>query len=479
MWSEFWNGYNKEAIIIFSAFFMTSLFFISFHSYIKNNGSYYPETPIDLAYSVYRDYSFDAYTSKTNYNNGVVVKNDISPKRIPIFEHPGYGWLMGLVWKVTGSLKYYDMQILQIVLFVWSCLLLYWGLLTLFEKDKAFLMALSVPFFLPLLFLNVNPIRDVYCFYGAVVLFYLFMHGFYGKIPFVKVILSGFFIAFCQWMRPTIFGSLVVVSVFVLIYCLIYKKDKLKFISFIVVLLTLTNIVAFWIPWSIFNKQVHGRYFAGPSGQQLLDSMGWRGPNKINPNCPDTNNGLYCDACVTQYTIKRFNIDIKTTQIGTPEFDDQMKEAFWEWFWKDSIFWFKGLFWRIKKILFLDLTWSTTPGWNWQYYNSFSRYSDRLRAAYLFGWYGLCEFLFRRWFVRLFMLFGYVGAFCLLYEKYYFLLGLLISLTGGGIAPAIISHPEHRYLIPFYFLYPLCAGYFFYAVNLCLKFFYGKKSKTL
>jgi len=148
--------------------------------------------------------------------------------------------------------------------------------------------------------------------------------------------------------------------------------------------------------------------------------------------------------------------------------DDKMAEAFWEWFWKDPVFWVKGFFWRIKKVFFLDLTWSSTHGWNWEYYNSFNSYSDRLKAAHSFGLYGLLEFLLRRWFVRVFMFMGYVGALLMLYRKQYFVLGLLISLTAGGIAPAIISHPEHRYLAPFYFIYPLCAGYGLYALVLLI-----------
>lgn len=476
MWSAFWKEYKNESIVCLTALSMTFLFFISFHGYIKNNGSYYPETPKDLAYSVYDNNSLSTYRVKTSYYDGVIVKKHISPEKIPIFEHPGYGWLMGLGWKITGSLKYCDMQILQMLLFAFSCLLFYWGLVVTFKDEKKALWASSaVSFFLPLLFLNVNPIRDIYCFYGAAILFYLFSYSCDKKLSITQMIIGGLFVALCQWMRPTIFGSLALGSCFIVVYSFFYKPEKYKPIRVLLVLLILTNCLGFWIPWTLFNKKMHGRYFAAPSGQQLLDSMGWTGPNKINPNCPDTNNGLYCDSCVTQYTIKRFNIDLKVMPIGTCEFDDKMKEAFWEWFWKDPVFWFKGLFWRIKKILFLDLTWSTTHGWNWQYYNSFHCYSDRLKAAYSFGLFGLFEFLFRRWFVRVVMLMGYAGAICLFYEKGCFLLGLLISLTAGGIVPAVLSHPEHRYLIPFYFIYPILAGYLLFKITTLNFNFYKKR----
>ncbi len=452
---------------------MTLLFFFSYYNAIKKNGSYYPETPTKLAYSVYKYNNFSYYKDSVVYSNGIQVNKVTDKKKIPVFEHPGYGWLMGLVWKVTGSLKYYDMQVLQILLFAFSCLLLYWGLLLVLPKGSALLSACFVSFFLPLLFLNVNPIRDVYCFYGAVVLFYLFMKVFYENVSVKKTVIGGLFVALCQWMRPTIFGPLVLGILFTWVYAFCDKRKQLQSVLMVAFILIGTNIGGFWIPWTLFNKKVHGRYFAAPSGQQLLDSMGWRGPNKINPQCPDTNNGLYCDSCVTSYTRERFNLD--ESFIGTQKMDDKMKEAFWEWFWQDPVFWFKGFFWRIKKVLFLDLTWSITPGWNWEYYNSFSHYGDRLKVAYSFGFLSLLEFLFRRWYVRLFMLMGYFGAVCLLYNRNYFLLGLLISLTAGGIAPAIISHPEHRYVTPFYFIYPVCAGYAGYCIVLYLVRFLKRK----
>jgi hypothetical protein len=455
---------SHEVKIILVSFFMCLSFFISFHGYIKNNGSYYPETPTALAYSVYQYNSFSHYKAGVYYKDGVIINQEnVASSKIPIFEHPGYGWLMGLAWKVTGSLKYYDMQIVQMLLFVFSCLLLYWGLFAaLLDSQKALWAACLVPLFFPLLFLNVNPIRDIYCFYGAAVLFYLFSYAYYKELSIKQMTTGGLFIALCQWMRPTIFGSLVLGFCFIMGYSYFYKREKFLNICLLGSILAVTNGIGFWAPWTLFNKQVHGRYFAAPSGQQLLDSMGWTGPNKINPDCPDTNNGLYCDGCVTQYTVKRFNLDTTKTKVGTSAMDDKMGEAFWEWFCQDPIFWVKGFLWRIKKVLLLDLTWSTTYGWNWKYYNSFSKYSDRLNAAYSFGFYNLLEFLFRRWFVRVFMILGYFGALCLIYEQKFFLLGLLISLTAGGIAPAIISHAEHRYLTPFYFIYPLLAGYFLY-----------------
>lgn len=460
------NSMQKELVIVFWALFLNICFLIRFHGHINDHGSYYPETPRDLAYSVYKDNSFLHYMAKTFYKDGIQISSVIEPIKIPIFEGPAYGWLMGLLWKLTGSLRYYDMQVLQMFLFAFSCLLLYWSMLFVVEKRAAFFSALAVPLFFPLMFLNINPVRDVFCFYGATVLVYLVMQAFYGKSRLLVNVGGGFFIAVCQWMRQTVFSALGAVSVFLFLYVFLFERKKISATCTLLIILWGTNIAGFWIPWMAFNKQVFGRYLVGQSGQLLLDSMGYTGPNKINPKCPDTNNGLYCDACVTQYTIKRFDLDTSQVRVGTLEMDDKMKEAFWEWFWQDPAFWFKGLFWRIKKVLFLDLTWSTTHGLSWQHYNSFSNYTDRLKAAYVsYGFYGLLEFLFRRWYVRCLMILGYAGAALLVKQKKFLFLGVLLSICIGGIIPAIISHPEHRYLTPFYFVYPLLGGYFLYILG--------------
>lgn len=471
-----WNQVSNEVKIGVWTLVINISFLVSYTGYINNHGSYYPETPIDLAYSFYKDNSLTNYTARTSYKNGVQVAQSHTPRKIPIFEAPAYAWLMGLLWKVTGSLKMYDIQIFQMLLFVFSCMLLYWTLKLFFDdENKALYAALAIPVFFPLMFLNINPVRDIFCFYGIVVLLYLITLTIYKKSSILKNALGGAFIAICQWIRQTVFGSLGAVSVFLIFYFYMFDQKKYSQIIKLLIILWAMNIAVFWVPWVSLNKHIHGRYFAGQTGQLLLDSMGWTGPNKINPNCPDTNNGLYCDGCVTNYTINRFNLDTTKIKIGSPEMDDKMKEAFWEWFEKDPSFWFKGLLWRIKKVMFLDMTWSTTHGLNWEYYNSFPSYTQRLRLAYSKGTYDLFEFLFRRWHVRSVMFLGYIGAVFLVYEYGVLLLGLLFSLVAGGIVPAVLSHPEHRYLTPFYFVFPLLAGYAIYMSLCALRFLYQMK----
>ena len=104
------NLLGNELKVAIWALSINICFLVSYNGYIKNNGSYYPETPIDLAYSSYSDNSLTHYIARTTYKNGVQVVNRHSPRKIPIFEAPAYAWLMGLLWKVTGSLKMYDIQ---------------------------------------------------------------------------------------------------------------------------------------------------------------------------------------------------------------------------------------------------------------------------------------------------------------------------------------------------------------------------------
>lgn len=462
-------SFSMPVVIFFFTLCINSLFLHAFRDDLYQRGSYYPETPRDLAYSFYANNTITSYKARTAYHEGKVqiqkILNEQQPV-IPMWEAPAYALLMGSLWKLTHSLSYYDILLLQMVLFALSCVLLYATLLLMnVNQIHALIMVCCVPLFLPLLFVNSNPVRDVFCFYGVAALLYSVVSLFYKHDQnYWYFLMSGVWIALCQWMRQTVFGSLLMVSLFVIPYAYWYCRDRFSAIIKGLLVLWLCNIICFWLPYSVYNKALYGRYFAGQTGQLLLDSMGYTPPNRINSQCRDVYNGLYCDGCVTEYTIRRFSLDRNIFISGTPALDDKMKDAFWEWFWQDPIFWFKGLVWRIKKLLFLDMTWSTTHGWNWQFYNTFTSYTDRLKATYSFGWFALFEFLFRRWHVRIVMLLGYMGAFLWWRQRSFLFLGLLFFLVGGGIAPAIISHPEHRYLTPFYFVFPLLTGYFLYNV---------------
>lgn len=468
------HAYN--CFIFFFALISNGLCLYSFRSDMTYKGSYYPETPQDLAYSFYKDSTITKYTARTIYQEGKVYFKDKTDQKkyqvIPIWEAPAYALLIGSLWKLTNSLSYYDVLILQMVFFALSCVLLYQALLLLSVNYlQALSMVCCVPLFLPLLFLNSNPVRDAFCFYGVVVVFYIMIAVFYKKVPLWQVISAGILIALCQWMRPTVFTAFLMATLFIMFYSFCFYRNFYIKKLFVLCVLWLCNGFFFLVPYAWYNKSLYGHYFAGQTGQLLLDSMGWTPPNRINPTCPDVFNGLYCDGCVTQYTINRFSLDTHIFSPGTVQLDDKMKEAFWEWFWQDPLFWFKGLAWRIKKLLLLDLTWSTTHGLNWQWYNSFSSYKDRIYAAYSLGWFALLEFLFRRWHVRIVMFLGYVGALLWYKKRDFFMLGLLFFLVGGGIAPAIISHPEHRYVTPFYFVFPLLMGYFLYWLVCYITYF--------
>ena len=96
----------------------------------------------------------------------------------------GYGVLLGLLWKLTGSFSYLDVQLLQILLF--SLLMFLWYQLGLWFFKKpchAFLWGLSVLLFLPIFYLNVQTNRDVWAYYGSFFLFYLVLRyiHFYKK----------------------------------------------------------------------------------------------------------------------------------------------------------------------------------------------------------------------------------------------------------------------------------------------------------
>ena len=85
MWSGLWSILKHYEIWVVSfSLFVNLCFLVSFNGYINDYGSYYPETPRDLAYSVYKDNSFLYYTVKTFYKNGVQTGSLIEPVTLKV-----------------------------------------------------------------------------------------------------------------------------------------------------------------------------------------------------------------------------------------------------------------------------------------------------------------------------------------------------------------------------------------------------------
>ncbi len=386
--------------------------------------------------------------------------------RLTIQDTPGYGILMGLLWKLTNSLSALDLQILQI--FMYSCmmfLLFQISMLMFKQKQAAFVACLAHLFFYPLLiFLNVQSLRDVWAYYGSVVLLYAALRYLVGNMHWFFLIPSGFIVALCQFIRPTLFPAVFTVLGAATVGALFKVFTTRKALTVIGVLL-ITNVVGFWIPFVSYNKTMHGRWRAGPFGEGFLSSLADQ-PNPWNASLWRIN--------------KFFDLveDDHGLIYGTQEWDDMAGKIFREKFKENPSFYFQSVLKRIPRALLPVVPWFH-DAWKkkegaffqnrrtmWDKIPLLPRGLFWLVAVPALMICFLCMFL------------GYAGLFLTLYRREWasLLLSLSIIVSQWGL---ILTHVELRYLIPFYWPFALFAGYFFVELLAGIRHFVSRTERSL
>lgn len=362
-------------------------------------------------------------------------------ERFPINDTIGYGVVLGLLWKLTGSLRFFDVILLQIIIFSLCMFLFYRIAVMLFHDVRTALFGgLALLIFFPLISLNIHAVRDIWAYYGLIVLVYSIL-SFFHYTSWRTLIFGCSFFSVCQYIRPTL--SLAVLTFFcvLLIYAFFSYRERKKSLQ-ILGILFVSNAIFFWIPFITYNKQTYDRYFVGPVGQDLLEGLG-----------EFTNTWGYHlnDLWIADYIGKKYNV-----VYGTPEFDERAKEEFWQAFSEDPLFYFKGIVRRIPSLLVPALPWifySESP------YKLCITWYEKLCTAFC-SWPMVVDFFLRHIYVRLYLLLGYAGLFLMLQKKQYFAAALLVVgviCAGFGKLP---SHIEYRYLVPFYWPFALFFGYF-------------------
>ncbi len=359
----------------------------------------------------------------------------------------GYGVVLGLLWKITRSLRYVDMQLLQILLFSLFMFFLYSLSFMLFQSTFiALLCGLSQLFFLPLFYLNVQVMRDIWAYYGVILLLWLVV-GFLQSFVALRGLLFGSFcFALIQFVRPTIAASLVGVSGILFLYAF-FDQSQLKKIIGLLGGLWFMNILGFWLPFMVHNKIAYNRYFVMASGQGLLQGLG-EYPNKWGAKLGD--------GWVGKHITEKYGLIY-----GTPEFDDKAKEEFVRFYKQDPWHFWKSVLQRIPLIFLPGLPWNNIS--NVVDYRIYSSLWDKVytKLAKSFDSFtSFFDFLTRQIFIRIFLLGGYLGMLLMLFNRKYLWLMLILA---AGIIPSysiIQSHVEYRYVTPFYGVFALCVGYF-------------------
>lgn len=358
----------------------------------------------------------------------------------------GFGVLLGLIWKLTGSFCYRDVQVVHIIIFTLSFFLYFFCALWLFGSQTiAFACSMAHLFFFPILAMNVQPVRDIWAYYGALTLLFIVIGYLQNKLTWQHIVLGSLWIAVCQSMRPSLFMALLTMTGVLVLYSFFYK-GVIKKTSILLSILWGVNILVFWAPFIAFNKLTYNRYIVGPAGQDLLEGLG-EFPNQWGYKLDDQ--------WIAEYVGKKYNV-----VYGTQEFDDAARAEFNNAYTQNPVFFYCSIVRRTVQLLL--------PGLPWIYYTS-SPYKNVAAGlskitAILFDRALLVDFLARHVYIRLYLFLGYLGALVLLLRRKYWIVFLVfggIVLGGLGKLP---SHIEYRYIVPFYWATSFFVGYFVYAV---------------
>jgi hypothetical protein len=360
----------------------------------------------------------------------------------PINDTVAYGVLLALLWKLTHTYSFVDVQVLQIVLYMLSFVLYYYCALWLFESSRCALMCtIAQLFFFPVIAMAVQPISDIWAYYGALMLLFLTCLTIKKPdAPLESFIGGALWIALCQWIRPALFSAVLTMSC-VLIVVTFLRHMSLKKTGVCLAILWSMNLLVFWMPFAAFNKHTYGRYIVGPFGQDLLEGLGEfsnRWGYKLD------------DQWIADYIGTKYGVTY-----GTPEFDDAARKEFDSAYAQDPLFFYRSLVKRIPQLILPALTWIyriDTP------YSAYSSLSEKMRVT-VTNKNLLFDFLARHVYIRLYLLLGYVGIVLLFFRKQYWVLLLLLGgILCGGLGK-LPSHIEYRYVIPFYWVFSFFVGY--------------------
>lgn len=376
-----------------------------------------------------------------DYNNvrNIEFNDFIAP--FSINDTIGYGVVLGLLWKITGSLNYHDMQILQILLYLVSLFLIYRIALMFFANTAiAWATVIAHLFFFPIIALNVVAVRDIWAYYGTVLLLYGILTFLHTEGTLVNLLACSIGIAVCQWIRPTIFLPFILV-IGVLIFLACMRTYSWSRILMCTSCLLITNVVVFWIPFVTYNKIAYNRLMVGPVGQDLLEGLGeFENPWGFKLD----------DAWIGAYIGNNYGLNY-----GTPEFDDKAKELFSLAYTQNPAFYWKSVIKRFFRYAIL-------PGLEWlppsiSPFQGISDWNEKLRLIFSSSTMAI-QSIFRLIYSRLFLLIGYVGMAIALYRKKYKAIIFTLAIMLGGLGK-LPSHIEYRYLVPFYWVFSLFVGY--------------------
>ncbi len=405
---------------------------------------------IPLAYNFYKYGTLSEIKEDIEYKTQKAIPAHIyeQPEKPTINDTVGYAFLVGALWKITGSLDLLDVQLLQIIMFCLMVFFLYEIFFLLFQNAAvAFIGCLLIDFWYHLILMNVTPSRDIWGYYGGVILAYVLLKLFLSKAySYQKVFFGASFFAFCQFLRPNIVGQCATLcaAIFVLFY--FYKKDAIKQCLRGIAIVVFANILFFWAPFIVFNKLVYDRYFVGPVGHGLLASLGTV-ENPWSLKCDDEK--IIIHVRETQH-INEEHGSAALNDAGVQEFLKLLKE---------NPFVYIAAVWNsFQSALFFEA--QAVMHFFYKCFHDSAFFTSKVQEAWGLGKGLFLLKILEHFSSKVLRNLGYIGLIILMFQRRFI---PVIYLVGGvflGMWILMFSHFEERYVIPFSWPFAAFAAYF-------------------
>lgn len=174
----------------------------------------------------------------------------------PLFEEePGYGLLLAGVWKLTGSHRWWPIRVLQILIDLVMCWLVYQIGRKMFSERAGILASLIYACFIPGIELVVRPHRDIWVTFLFIFTVYQLIALRGGRKPLLRILSIGITTGIVAWMRSTVL--LYVIFMVPLLFVVRPWREALRFSAVLLAAFTLT-----FSPLIIRNYVVFDRFMA-------------------------------------------------------------------------------------------------------------------------------------------------------------------------------------------------------------------------
>jgi 4-amino-4-deoxy-L-arabinose transferase-like glycosyltransferase len=238
---------------------------------------------------------------------------DFSPPKneqlTPLYnDEGGYGFLLAVIWKVTGAKRWWYIRVLQLVLDVIMCWLIYLTGKKVFGEKIGLFAALMYACFIPGIELVVRPHRDIWVTFLFITSVYQLVSLTENRTALWRMLSIGVATGIVAWMRSTVL--LYVILLIPVLFITRQRNEALRFSILLVAGFVLTFSPLIVRNFVVFNKVMATR---GVFWHSFWAGVG-QTPNPYNVRDDDD-------------TIVRFAQSIDSTaELGTDHYEKVLKQ---------------------------------------------------------------------------------------------------------------------------------------------------------